>query len=60
VFTHCVQAEHRAPSMAAAYLITRGVDAETAIARASDALGGAPSPFLRDALVEVERVSIGH
>jgi ADP-ribosyl-[dinitrogen reductase] hydrolase len=61
VFTHCVQAEHRAPSMAAAYLITRGADAETAIARARDALGGAPSPFLRDALVEVERiVSIGH
>ena len=32
VFVHCVRAEHRAPSMAAAYLISRGVDAETAIA----------------------------
>ena len=31
VFAHCVRAEHRAPSMAAAYLISRGVDAETAI-----------------------------
>ena len=56
VFTHCVRAEHRAPSMAAAYLISRGVDAETAITSASHALGGAPSAFLRDALMEVERV----
>ena len=33
VFVHCVHAEHRAPTMAAAYLITRGVDAGTAIRR---------------------------
>jgi hypothetical protein len=56
VFTHCVRAEHRAPSVAAAYLITRGIDAETAIGRAGDALGGGPTRFLRDALVEIESV----
>jgi ADP-ribosyl-[dinitrogen reductase] hydrolase len=59
VFTHCVAAQHRAPSMAAAYLITRGVDVETAIARAGDALGGKPTPFLRDALVDVSRLVAG-
>jgi ADP-ribosylglycohydrolase len=55
VFTHCARAEHRAPSLAAAHLISRGVDADTAIARAGDAPGGTPSPFLRSALAEVER-----
>jgi hypothetical protein len=57
VFTHCARAEHRAPSLAAAYLISRGADAGTAITRAGDALGGAPSRFLRDALAEVERIA---
>jgi hypothetical protein len=59
VFTHCVRAEHRAPSMAAAYLITRGIDVETAIARAGEALGGTPSRFLRDALADVSRIIAG-
>jgi ADP-ribosyl-[dinitrogen reductase] hydrolase len=59
VFTHCVRAEHRAPSMAAAYLITRGVDVHTAIARAGEALGGSPCPFLGDALPDVSRVIAG-
>jgi hypothetical protein len=46
VFVHCARAEHRAPSMAAAYLIRRGADATSAIRRASAATGGAPSPYL--------------
>jgi ADP-ribosylglycohydrolase len=56
VFTHCVRAEHRAPTMAAAYLITRGVDLDTAIARAGEALDGAPTAFLRRALAEMEPI----
>ena len=56
VFVHCVHAEHRAPTMAAAYLITRGADSETAIRRARTALGGAPQPFMRDALIQVEQI----
>jgi ADP-ribosylglycohydrolase len=56
VFTHCVRAEHRAPTMAAAYLVTRGVDLDTAIARAGEALGGAPTAFLRLALAEMEPI----
>ena len=55
-FTHCAYAEHRAPSVAAAYLMTRGADAESAIGRAGASLGGAPTPFLRQALAEVERI----
>ena len=57
VFVHCAHAEHRAPTLAAAYLVVRGADVETAVRRAREALGGAPQPFMRDALAEVERIS---
>jgi ADP-ribosylglycohydrolase len=54
VFVHCARAEHRAPSMAAAYLIRRGADPTSAIGRASAATGGAPSPYLAAQLVAID------
>jgi ADP-ribosyl-[dinitrogen reductase] hydrolase len=54
VFVHCVAAQNRAPSLAAAYLRTRGAPADEAIDRASEALRSRPKPFLRDAIHQVE------
>ena len=54
VFVHCVAAQNRAPSLAAAYLRTRGAPADEAIDRASEALRSRPKPFLLDAIHQVE------
>ncbi len=37
VFVHCVAAENRTPAVAAAYLMVRGADRDTAVARAASA-----------------------
>jgi ADP-ribosylglycohydrolase len=42
VFVHCVAAENRAPSMAAAYLITRGASLDAALQQVGDAFGAVP------------------
>jgi ADP-ribosylglycohydrolase len=57
VFVHCARAEHRAPSMAAAYLIQRGADPTSAIRQAAAATGGAPSPYLAAQLVAFDDLS---
>ena len=56
VFVHCARAEHRAPTLAAAYLVVRGADVDTAVRRAREALGGEPRPFMREALADVARI----
>ena len=54
VFVHCVAGENRAPSLAAAYLRTRGAAPDEAVERAAAALGNHPKPFLVAAVAQVE------
>jgi protein-tyrosine phosphatase len=55
VFVHCVAAENRAPSVAAAYLMTRGTSLGGALERVGEALGGVPhQPFLRQGLEQLQ------
>jgi ADP-ribosyl-[dinitrogen reductase] hydrolase len=56
VFVHCVAADNRAPSMATAYLVSRGVPLDAALQRVGESLGGGPrQPFLRDGLEQLSR-----
>ena len=51
VFLHCVQAQHRTPAVAAAYLMRAGgLGADEAVDRAAALTGTRPRPFLVDAL----------
>jgi ADP-ribosyl-[dinitrogen reductase] hydrolase len=54
VFVHCVAGENRTPTIAAAYLMARGDDRATALARTEAKFGRRPARFLIDGLADAE------
>jgi ADP-ribosyl-[dinitrogen reductase] hydrolase len=57
VFVHCVAAENRTPAVAAAYLMARGVESQTALERAAAEFGRRPQAFLLHGLTAIAGVS---
>lgn len=56
VFVHCVAAENRAPTIAAAYLLARGVTLDDALAEVATVLGRRPKEFLVAGLAEAAQL----